>query len=66
MECRFCKHKVETEFADLVNSPASNSYLTKEQLGEMVLKEERTIKKQEVKMQIKLIIVRVRIINWVG
>jgi len=34
MECRFCKHKVETEFCDLVNSPASNSYLTKEQLNE--------------------------------
>jgi len=34
MECRFCKHKVETEFADLVNSPASNSYLTSEQLNE--------------------------------
>jgi hypothetical protein len=34
MECRFCKHKVETEFADLVNSPASNSYLTAEQLNE--------------------------------
>src|SRR6185295_11898620 len=34
MECRFCKHKVETEFADLVNSPASNSFLTAEQLNE--------------------------------
>jgi hypothetical protein len=34
MECRFCKHKVETEFADLVNSPASNSYLTAQQLNE--------------------------------
>jgi len=34
MNCRFCKHPVETEFADLVNSPASNSYLTFEQLNE--------------------------------
>ncbi|MFO0358066.1 MAG: methyltransferase domain-containing protein [Sphingobacteriaceae bacterium] len=34
MECRFCKHHVTTEFADLVNSPASNSYLTAEQLNE--------------------------------
>lgn len=34
MKCRFCKHTVETEFADLVNSPASNSYLTAEQLNE--------------------------------
>jgi SAM-dependent methyltransferase len=34
MNCRFCKHPVETEFADLVNSPASNSYLTAEQLNE--------------------------------
>lgn len=34
MNCRFCKHTVETEFADLVNSPASNSYLTYEQLNE--------------------------------
>jgi 2-polyprenyl-3-methyl-5-hydroxy-6-metoxy-1,4-benzoquinol methylase len=34
MECRFCKHPVTTEFADLINSPASNSYLTKEQLNE--------------------------------
>lgn len=34
MKCRYCKHTTETEFADLVNSPASNSYLTKEQLNE--------------------------------
>lgn len=34
MNCRFCKHHIETEFADLVNSPASNSYLTFEQLNE--------------------------------
>lgn len=34
MKCRFCKHEVETEFADLVNSPASNSYLTEQQLNE--------------------------------
>lgn len=34
MKCRFCNHEVETEFADLVNSPASNSYLTVEQLNE--------------------------------
>lgn len=34
MNCRFCKHPVTTEFADLVNSPPSNSYLTEEQLNE--------------------------------
>jgi len=34
MICRFCKHDVKTEFADLVNSPASNSYLTRQQLDE--------------------------------
>jgi 2-polyprenyl-3-methyl-5-hydroxy-6-metoxy-1,4-benzoquinol methylase len=34
MHCRFCKHEVKTEFADLVNSPASNSYLTAQQLNE--------------------------------
>lgn len=34
MKCRFCKNQVTKEFADLVNSPASNSYLTKEQLNE--------------------------------
>ena len=34
MTCRFCNNPVKTEFADLVNSPASNSYLTAEQLNE--------------------------------
>jgi len=34
MNCRFCKTHVTTEFADLINSPASNSYLTAEQLNE--------------------------------
>lgn len=34
MKCRFCKSAVDLEFADLVNSPPSNSYLTKEQLNE--------------------------------
>lgn len=34
MNCRFCNKEVNTEFADLVNSPASNSYLTEEQLNE--------------------------------
>lgn len=34
MKCRFCKNDVTTEFADLVNSPASNSYLTAQQLNE--------------------------------
>lgn len=34
MNCRFCSHPVVKEFADLVNSPASNSYLTIEQLDE--------------------------------
>src|SRR4051794_24125091 len=34
MKCRFCNHPIETEFADLVNSPPSNSYLTREQLNE--------------------------------
>lgn len=34
MECRFCKNKVLNVFADLVNSPASNSYLTHSQLNE--------------------------------
>lgn len=32
MNCRFCKTKLDNIFVDLVNSPASNSYLTKEQL----------------------------------
>ncbi len=34
MNCRFCKTPVTIQFADLVNSPASNSYLTAEQLNE--------------------------------
>ena len=34
MECRFCKNTISTEFADLINSPASNSYLTAAQLNE--------------------------------
>ena len=34
MNCRFCKTPVNVQFADLVNSPASNSYLTSEQLNE--------------------------------
>jgi hypothetical protein len=34
MKCRFCNHSIQTEFADLVNSPPSNSYLTIDQLNE--------------------------------
>ncbi len=34
MNCRFCKHTIETEFVDLLNSPPSNSYLREEQLNE--------------------------------
>src|SRR6476646_9808002 len=34
MNCRFCNKPVSTVFIDLVNSPASNSFLTKEQLNE--------------------------------
>jgi len=34
MQCRFCKTELEHVFIDLVNSPASNSFLTKEQLNE--------------------------------
>ncbi|AXE16424.1 SAM-dependent methyltransferase [Runella rosea] len=34
MKCRFCNTKLEHTFIDLVNSPASNSFLTKEQLNE--------------------------------
>ncbi|MEI2738069.1 MAG: class I SAM-dependent methyltransferase [Chitinophagaceae bacterium] len=34
MECRFCKTELEHIFIDLVNSPASNSFLTQEQLNE--------------------------------
>ena len=34
MQCRFCKTELEHVFIDLVNSPASNSFLTREQLNE--------------------------------
>lgn len=34
MNCRFCKAPLEHVFIDLINSPASNSFLTKEQLNE--------------------------------
>ena len=34
MQCRFCKTELEHVFIDLVNSPASNSFLTLEQLNE--------------------------------
>ena len=34
MLCRFCKTELKQVFIDLVNSPASNSFLTKEQLNE--------------------------------
>lgn len=33
MTCRFCSNKLTHEFIDLVNSPASNSFLIKEQLN---------------------------------
>ena len=34
MNCRFCNTLLTHEFVDLVNSPLSNSYLTKDQLNE--------------------------------
>lgn len=34
MQCRFCKTELSDVFIDLINSPASNSFLTKEQLNE--------------------------------
>src|ERR1700749_4016848 len=34
MECRFWNPELEHVFIDLVNSPASNSFLTKEELNE--------------------------------
>src|SRR5213596_2974123 len=34
MNCRFCKTELKDVFIDLVNSPASNSFLTSEQLNE--------------------------------
>lgn len=34
MKCRFCKKELKDVFIDLVNSPASNSFLSKEELNE--------------------------------
>jgi hypothetical protein len=34
MDCRFCKTALENIFIDLINSPASNSFLTKDELNE--------------------------------
>jgi len=34
MNCRFCKNELSNTFIDLVNSPASNSFLSKEELNE--------------------------------
>jgi len=34
MQCRFCKTELTNLFIDLVNSPASNSFLTREELNE--------------------------------
>jgi hypothetical protein len=34
MQCRFCKTELQHVFIDLINSPASNSFLTAEQLNE--------------------------------
>ncbi|WP_205509868.1 class I SAM-dependent methyltransferase [Longitalea arenae] len=34
MQCRFCKTELKHVFIDLVNSPASNSFITGEQLNE--------------------------------
>lgn len=34
MDCRFCQTPLQHVFIDLVNSPASNSFLTREQLNE--------------------------------
>jgi 2-polyprenyl-3-methyl-5-hydroxy-6-metoxy-1,4-benzoquinol methylase len=34
IQCRFCKNNLYFEFIDLVNSPPSNSFLTKDQLNE--------------------------------
>src|SRR5215213_11814050 len=34
MQCRFCKSELTSIFIDLINSPASNSFLTSEQLNE--------------------------------
>ena len=34
MHCRFCKSKLTNVFIDLINSPASNSFLSEQQLNE--------------------------------
>lgn len=34
MQCRFCKTELTNVFIDLINAPASNSFLTEEQLNE--------------------------------
>jgi ubiquinone/menaquinone biosynthesis C-methylase UbiE len=34
MQCRFCKSELTNVFIDLINSPASNSFLSKQQLNE--------------------------------
>lgn len=34
MKCRFCKNELNDIFIDLINSPASNSFLTKDELNE--------------------------------
>lgn len=34
MNCRFCKNELHDVFIDLINSPASNSFLSKEELNE--------------------------------
>ena len=34
MNCRFCKNELKDVFIDLFNSPASNSFLNKEELNE--------------------------------
>lgn len=35
MECRFCSNELTHQFIDIVNSPPSNSFLTKEQLNQV-------------------------------
>ncbi len=34
MQCRFCKTELTNVFIDLFNAPASNSFLTENQLNE--------------------------------
>src|SRR3990167_2990457 len=34
MKCRFCRHELSLELADLNHTPPSNSFLTREQLNE--------------------------------